>query len=520
MRLIIALGLLVFVASSIMAKDRALLIGIDRYRGPFVKDLFGCENDTKVLRDFLVTKLNFRDEDIKTLTNESATETNVRDAVREWLIDGTKWGDRVFFAYSGHGSRVPDTSGDEYRDHMDEVIALHDVTLKLPLISGKPLVPASGYILDDDISGWIARLFGRQVVMLFDSCNSGTISRGPGSPGFGSRFLSLKEPSSSAKETIYSPDYNTSPTYRDSNTVNEDFLDGLVNGAVVISAARADQEAFPIFAAKYGRIQGALTYLFVEKQQEKLVPMRDLQNILGRGAEELKQANLLRMGGNGEYQVPQVEVYGYEQNELPIFAGLPSSGWTTALEVALHNPLSKASVSLWTRDNRRRYSVSKLDEHHRAGEMIPLSVNISQAGYLYVWVFSESNEANCLFPSVYDRKNFLDAGTYAFPRCKEGKSVCPPEEVYEFAVSGKLSGDSEGKDLWVALLTDKALPLRSDDHVYTWAEAFEAIGLPAVEAAIKNYAERATTRGVDGRPITAPAVTSWQAGSIVLHTYR
>jgi hypothetical protein len=517
MRLLIVFGLLVFLASSIVAKDRALLIGIDRYRGPFVKDLFGCENDTKVLRDFLVTKLNFRDEDIKTLTNESATEANIREAIQKWLIDDTKWGDRVFFAYSGHGSRVPDTSGDEYRDHMDEVITVHDVKLKLPLISGKPLIPASGYILDDDISGWIASLFGRQLVMLFDSCNSGTISRGPGSRGFESRFLSLKEP---AKETIYSPDYNTSPIYRDANTVNEDFLDGLVNGAVVISAAKADQEAFPIFAAKYGRIQGALTYLFVEKQQEKLVPMRSLQNILGRGAEELKQANLLRMGGNGEYQVPQVEVYGYEQNDLPIFAGLPSSGWTTALETALHNPLSKASVSLWTRDNRTRYSVSKFDEHDQPGEMIPLSVNINQAGYLYVWVFSESNEATCLFPSVYDHKNFLDAGTYAFPRCKEGKSDCSPEEVYEFAVTGKLSGDSEGKDLWVALLTDKALSLRSDNHVYTWAEAFEAIGLPIVEAAIKNYAQRATTRGADGRSITAPAVTSWQAGSIVLHTYR
>jgi len=129
----------------------------------------------------------------------------------------------------------------------------------------------------------------------------------------------LKEP---AKETIYSLDYNTSPIYRDANTVNEDFLDGLVNGAVVISAAKADQEAFPILAAKYGRIQGALTYLFVEKQQEKLVPVRSLQDILGRGMNELKQANLLPVGGSGQYQLPQVEVYGYEQNELPIFCRL------------------------------------------------------------------------------------------------------------------------------------------------------------------------------------------------------
>jgi hypothetical protein len=54
--------------------------------------------------------------------------------------------------------------------------------------------------------------------------------------------------------------------------------------------------------------------------------------------EELKQAKLLTKGGNGEYQVPQVEIYGYEESELPILAGLPDSGWTTALET--DNPIS------------------------------------------------------------------------------------------------------------------------------------------------------------------------------------
>jgi hypothetical protein len=510
MRSIVVLGVLLFMVSSVVAKDRALLIGIDKYRGPFVKDLFGCENDTKILRDFLVNKLSFRDEDIKTLANESATESNVRNTVQQWLIDDTKWGDRVFFAYSGHGSRVPDISGDEDRDHMDEVIALYDVRVKEPLISGKPLIPATGYILDDDISRWIAGLFGRQVVMLFDSCNSGTISRGPGNQGFESRFLSL---SNSAKETVYSPDYDTSPKYRDVSTVNEDFLDGVVSGAVIISAARADQEAFPILAPKYDRMQGALTYLFVEKQQEQLVPVRSLQNILSRGMDELKQTNLLHMGGNGQFQIPQIEVYGDELNELPSLAGLPSSGWITALGIALHNPLSKASVSLWTRDNRRSYSLSKLDEYNRLGEMIPLSVNASQAGHLYVWVFSERNEARCLFPSIHDHKNFVEAGTYSFPRCKEGKKDCPPEERYEL-----FAGKPEGDDLWVALLTEKPLTLRSDDHVYTWAEALESIGLPAVEAAINNYARQAATRGAKSRLLRVPVVTSWQAGSMILNT--
>jgi Caspase domain/Domain of unknown function (DUF4384) len=514
MRLILMIGVLVLMASSTVARDRALLIGIDDYESPIAKDLEGCENDTKLLRDFLISKFGFKDQDIKTLVNESATEASIKRYVQEWLIDGTKWGDRVFFAYSGHGSRVPDISGDESYDHMDEVIAVYDVSLKEPIIKGKPLFPTSGYILDDEISGWIAGLFGRQVVMLFDSCSSGTISRGSGDAEFASRFLSLKNQNNS-RETIYSPDYNISPKYRDANTVNDDFLEGVVNGAVVVSAAKADQESFPIFAAKYGRMQGALTYLFVEKQQERLITVRGLQDTLRLGMEELKQAKLLRMGGNGQYQVPQVEIYGYEQRDVPILAGLSSSGWVTALEIALHNPLSKATVSVGTRDNRKSYSVSKVDESNRLGEMIPLTVSISQAGYLYVWVFSETNVAKCLFPSTYDHKNFLNAGLYTFPRCREGKSDCPPEELYEFAAV-----EPEGPDLWVALLTEKPLSLRGDDHVYTWAEAFESIGLPAVKAAINKYVKQETMRGAEGRLLRMPVVASWQASSIVLNTHK
>lgn len=514
MRLILVFGVLLFLATSAVAKDRALLIGIDDYQNPIVAHLSGCENDTTLIRDFLISKLGFKEQDIKILINAAATEANIKRMVQEWLIADTKGGDRVFFSYSGHGARVPDISGDEYQDHMDEIIAVYDVRPKEPIIEGKPLLPAGGYIIDDEISEWIASLFGRQVVMLFDSCNSGTISRGPANSGFESRFLSVRNESNS-QQTIYSPDYNKSPKYRDANTINEEFLDGIINGAVVISAANADQEAFPILAAKYGRKQGALTYLFVEKQQEHLLSLRSLEASLRTGMKELQQANLLRAGGNGQYQVPQVKIYGYEQSDLPIFAGLPTSGWTSALEIALHNPLSKASVSLWTRDNRRSYSLSKLDEYNRPGEMIPLSVNTSQGGYLYIWVFSETNQAKCVFPSTHDHKNFLEAGTYSFPRCKEGKTDCPPEEIYEFAAI-----EPEGDDLWVALLTEKPLALRNDDYVYTWAEALESIGLPAVEAAIRNYAKQATTRGAQARLLRVPVVTSWQAGSIVLHTYR
>jgi len=502
------------------AKDRVLLIGIDEYRSHHVQDIEGCENDALLLREFLKEKLGFRDSDVRLLLNEQATEAGIRAAVQRWLVDGTQPGDRVFLSYSGHGTRVPDLSGDEDRDGMDEALAAHDVVPREPVRPGEPVVPAGGYITDDEVSRWIASLHGRQVVMLFDSCHSGTISRGVGGKAqHESRFLRFRGDGRGAgRQDVYSPDYNRSAQSRDLSVVTEGFLDKTVNGVVVVSAARADQEAFPVYAHRYGRKQGALTYLFVEKQLGGLVPVEGLQAALGEGMEELKRAALLSRGRNGEYQSPQVEIYLRQQAALPIFGGAAGSSWTAAPQVALHNPLSRAAVEIWTADGRRDYSITKRIGGGRVGEVIPLKVRTSAAGYLYLWVFSRGaagGVAKCLFPWRRDRNNYVRPGTYSFPRCAGGGEDCAPAEMYEYFAS-----EPVGQDVWVALVTDKPLELREDDYEYTWAEAFRHIGLEKVQAALSGYAATATTRGGGVRPVQRPTVSDWQAGVVVLNAVR
>jgi hypothetical protein len=508
------LAALSLLSLTVMAKDKALLIGIDHYQiSEF--DIDGCENDTQLLREFLISKLGFKADDIKILVNKQATEANIRSSVESWLIEGTGPGDRVFFAYSGHGTRVPDVSGDETLDGMDEALAVYDVTPEQPYVKGSPVIPVSGYLLDDEISQWIANLYGRQVVMLFDSCHSGTISRAmDNSSGIDSRFLRFRDDKDQRdKKDVYSPDYNKSPKSRDVDTVTEGFLDKVINGVVVISAAGADQEAFPIFASKYGRKQGALTFLFVEEQLGGLIPIENLQNALSSGMEELKRSRLLSKGRNGEYQSPQVEIYS-QQAGLPIFGAAPSFSWLAAPEIALHNPLSETKVGIWTADNRRDYSITKPNKAG-PGETIPLVVSTSDPGYLYIWVFSKDNEAKCLFPSRFDKQNFVKAGTYTFPRCAEGKEKCGEEEKYEYYASAP-----EGRDVWVALVTDQPLELRADGYEYTWAEAFKRIGLEKVQAALSEYVKNATSRGGDVRLMQKPTVKAWQAGAIVLGAHR
>lgn len=514
---LLLLAALACLSSASAAKDRVLLVGIDDYQDGHIKKLTGCENDTKLLREFLTSKLGFDNRDIHDLVNRRATEQNIRNEVRDWLIGGTRPGDRVFFAYSGHGTRVEDSSGDE-PDGMDEALVAYDVKVKQPFVFGKPATPTGGYILDDDISQWITSLYGRQVVMLFDSCHSGTISRGVGGETAegDSRFLTFEdEQVPRGKENVYSPDYGKGTLSRDMTTTTESFLDKAVNGVVVVSAAKADQEAFSIRVDEHGRKQGALTYLFVKRQQDALIPVGKLQEVLAADMQALARARLLSKGRNGEYQVPQVEIHA-QRTSLPIFGGTDDAAWTAAPEVALHNPLSETKVEIWTADNRRDFSITKLDDKGQPGESIPLTVRTSSAGYLYLWVFSKDDEAKCLFPSKYDRQNFVKAEKkYTFPRCRDGLETCQPSQMYEFFAS-----EPEGRDVWVALVTDEPLALREDGYSYRWADAFNIIGLSSVQNALTKYAQQALTRGVGTRPAVKPTVNAWQAGVVVLNTHR
>jgi hypothetical protein len=506
--------LLIGISASVAAKDRALLIGIDRYQDQFVKKLEGCENDTKLLQQFLTTRLGFKEADIKILVNSDATEAKIGLAVQEWLVRGTQPGDRVFFAYSGHGTQIPDQSGDEYLDGVDEALAVYDVKLRTPLVADRPAIPLSGYILDDEVSHWVSELAGRQVVMVFDSCHSGTISRGlDSSDGPESRFLRANLENRPAK-TIYSPDYNKNPQSRSLENATEGFLDGKINGVVIISAAHADQEAFPIVDRNTGKLQGALTDLFVTEQSRELIPVGRLQDVLVQGMRKLQTLKLLRPGRSGQYQIPQVELH-IQHPALPIFGGSSDTAWTAGPESALFNPLSHAKVEIWTTDGGQAYSVTKPNAQGQPGETIHLAVRTNEAGYLYMWVFSEGDVAKCVYPWPRDPDNKVGAGTYTFPRCIGGAKTCGPNETYEFYASRPV-----GRDVWVALLTDAPLVLEPNNHEYRWSEAFARIGLAKLQSALTEYVTRATSRSGDVRVVTAPSVTAWQAGSIVLRTYE
>jgi hypothetical protein len=149
---------------------RALLIGVDEYSSGEILDLDGCVNDVEAIADVLTSAYGFKDTDLKVLkTVGDTTRERILDELQA-LVDGVRSDDVVVVYYSGHGSQVPDRSGDEEEDGLDETI--------VPSDAGR----GGGEVLDitdDELHSYVAALGERTpyVYFVFDSCHSGSVAR-------------------------------------------------------------------------------------------------------------------------------------------------------------------------------------------------------------------------------------------------------------------------------------------------------------------------------------------------------
>ena len=98
------------------------------------------------------------------LLTKKGTRANVLAGMRG-AARALKAGDLFFMSYSGHGGQVPDVSGDE-DDKQDETWCLFD-----------------GQLIDDELYFELSKFAaGVRVLVLSDSCHSGTITRAPPVP--------------------------------------------------------------------------------------------------------------------------------------------------------------------------------------------------------------------------------------------------------------------------------------------------------------------------------------------------
>ena len=175
----------------------------------------------------------------RVILNHGVTHDAVQQAITGWLSQAPE-GSTVLIYYSGHGSRVKDQNGDEI-DGYDETIVPWDYGSKRK------------FIVDDEIHRWLSMLKADKVILIFDSCHSGTMERGV----YTARRVS------------------TAPGSR---TIDPPLIDGLVSDLVptagtrgtwwkdfVITACKPNESAY-----ESSRLQdGALTYYLREALEGK-----------------------------------------------------------------------------------------------------------------------------------------------------------------------------------------------------------------------------------------------------------
>ncbi len=145
-----------------MAKGISLHIGLNEvdanhysgWSGP----LNACESDAEDVES-LAKKQGFETEVL--LTSQATRDSVIRSTKN--AAEALKKGDIFLISYSGHGGQVQDVNGDE-EDDIDETWCLYD-----------------GQLLDDELFLlWSEFIPEVRILVLSDSCHSGTVTRAPG----------------------------------------------------------------------------------------------------------------------------------------------------------------------------------------------------------------------------------------------------------------------------------------------------------------------------------------------------
>lgn len=141
---------------------RALLIGCNYIATPSAK-LNGCINDVVNVRNTLIDAYGFQSQNICFLRDDDSsklpTKTNILNNLAS-MIGVCSPDDTLWVHYSGHGTQVRDTNGDE-TDGLDECIVPCNYNV-------------AGVITDDELYN-IIKNAKCQLMLFFDSCQSGTV---------------------------------------------------------------------------------------------------------------------------------------------------------------------------------------------------------------------------------------------------------------------------------------------------------------------------------------------------------
>jgi hypothetical protein len=156
------------------AETRALLAGVWQFNSALIPDLEGPANDLVAMEQLARVE---GATDITVLRNSAVTRTTMETALHALGLR-SKPGDWILFYYSGHGAQADAAVKGTADGDLDQFIPLGGFDLDKQ--------DTERFVVDKDFYAWIARYIPRdvQVLMIADTCHSGTMHRSIDSRAF------------------------------------------------------------------------------------------------------------------------------------------------------------------------------------------------------------------------------------------------------------------------------------------------------------------------------------------------
>ncbi len=386
-KLIVLLGILLVLSTSLYAKKYALVVGVPSGFPPNS----GIELDISLMKN-LFKQYGY---EVKTLTDPRPKDlVRVLKSYRKLTPN-----DNFVFYYTGHGAQVPDKNKDE-SDRKDEVLCLKE-KVKGELGRGD----WSSLFVDDELYVLLSKINSKKFVF-FDSCNSGTAFKS------GSDTI--------AKTKGYFPDYVASK--------------GVEVEAIPVGQDEATASLMFFGAAKDGTSaqatrQGSMfTVSIIDALKRKKGDLNSDGKITFKELEIFTAKNIKKLCGTNTNIIftPEMHTESFSL-DADVIKTLKASTGSPQRVASSHSDLENGLDRLLNDGLAESLKVSAKSSY-KDGDSIKLKIDSKNyKGYLYV-IYTDTKEHTILYPNKYAPESKKVSGTIVFPnksfggfRLKAGK---------------------------------------------------------------------------------------------------
>jgi hypothetical protein len=459
------IGLALLSINSLANADfRALLVGIDyQNRSPsaLIKPLCGGLNDVDDLYQLMTQDLGIPAEKIHVLRESQATRAAIINEFEQWLIEGSKAGDQLFFHYSGHGVLVPaldkNQSSDPTKKNDTQFHQIAEAFVPYDTTIDHQQKRIDNIIRDSDLQPLLQQLSDRELTLFIDSCHSGGITKSAGGKVLSVRRVDL--PWVDSAQTQVTPLFSSRGTPRGSlsSTWHPPYR--------FFAAARYNQYAheYPLKGCKDKKTQhfnGAMTYSLLDllrKNPEAHYSNEAVfQHSLSYLRETIKLGDAIQkpqfFAPKQASQQPFVLLQQRQKASNNVVSPQPTTMTTIPSAQAAH-------IELWlTQRGKRRFHQGDKPTLYYHVKQLPTG---QQHAWLTLLSIADDGSVTLLYPQPADFYQGVGSKAFLNAKVELGKHYQIPRKTLmnneNILLDVQLELDKKGKEHFKAILTSEPI---------------------------------------------------------------